>query len=138
MKILALIFAAMIVSAPQAFGQSTVTGDWATEGNRSIVRIAACGDALCGTILSVQPRPDGTQWLDIHNPDKTLRSRRMEGVQILSGLRARGKGWSGGQIYNPSDGKTYSARLAMKEAGVLSVSGCVLMFCREQVWTAVK
>jgi uncharacterized protein (DUF2147 family) len=138
MRVFLALLAAMILHATPAFGQSGVLGDWKTEGGRSIVRIAPCGEALCGTILSVAPKPDGTQWLDIYNPNESLRSRRMDGVRILSGLRARGNGWSGGQIYNPTDGKTYSARMALKETGVLSVNGCVLMFCREQVWTAHK
>jgi uncharacterized protein (DUF2147 family) len=138
MKVLAGLLALIIMVAPEAFSQSGVLGDWQTEGGRSVVRIAPCGEAVCGTILSVAPRPDGTEPLDARNPDKALRSRSMVGVQILSGLRARAKSWSGGQIYNPADGKTYSARMALKKPGVLSVKGCVLMVCREQVWTAAE
>jgi uncharacterized protein (DUF2147 family) len=138
-----LVFGAFVILVFQVFAvaahaQSGLEGLWHTQGNRSIVRVAPCGEAYCGTIVSVAPKPDGSVWRDTHNPNPALQHRTMEGVQILSGLRVRGAGWSGGKIYNPADGRTYDARARLLANGSLQIDGCVAVFCRAQIWAQAQ
>jgi len=77
---------------------------------------------------------EGRPPLDLYNPDPALRTRPLAGVQILSGLTRSGEEWRNGRIYNPEDGKSYDARLELREDGRLAVKGCVAMLCRTQLW----
>jgi uncharacterized protein (DUF2147 family) len=71
-------------------------------------------------------------------PDPALRDRRLLGSQILGGFRKRDDEWVDGWIYNPEDGRTYSASLRMGAAGELRLRGCALaVFFQTQIWRAV-
>ena len=42
---------------------------------------------------------------------------------------------AGGRVLDPENGKDYRAKLALLESGrALGMSGCIAMFCRQQVW----
>ena len=47
---------------------------------------------------------------------------------------SRPQSWTGGHIYNPEDGRTYSATLTQRSTDLLEVEGCVLFVCSRQVW----
>jgi len=75
-------------------------GTWHTEEGKATVRIAACGPALCGTIISLKAANDpdtGKPQLDNHNVDASLRSRPMVGVLVVLGMKPSGTAnkWSG-------------------------------------------
>lgn len=63
---------------------------------------------------------------DRNNPDPALRTRSLTGLVILSysGFSGGNK-WTGGKIYDPSNGKTYSCNLQLKTNGVLEVRGYI-------------
>ena len=116
-------------------------GVWMTEGGKSHVRIQRRGDGLRGEIVWLkEPRDDdGSEKRDIHNRDESLRDRPILGLPLLTGFSGRGGGeWTGGEIYNPEDGKTYRSRLKLADPATLKVSGCVLFFCKTQTWTRVE
>jgi uncharacterized protein (DUF2147 family) len=116
-------------------------GDWVTEGGWATVRIAPCpSDAgrLCGRIIGLKEPTDGRgrPKRDTANADPKLRSRLVVGMPFVTGFKPAGPGrWTGGKIYNPGDGKTYNARLALNPDGSLRVNGCVLVICQGQTWT---
>ena len=73
-----------------------------------------------------------------HNQDESLRSRPTLGIELLTGFSAAdGTEWTGGDIYNPENGKTYRSELELEEANILKVRGCVFIFCETQTWTRV-
>ena len=98
--IICLVLAMMSVAG---YAQSVV-GKWVTEGGDSQVEIYQSGDKLNGKIVWLK-KGDGQ--LDVHTPDKKLQSRKLVGVNILTGLTKKGDKWEGGKIYNPKNGKTY-------------------------------
>jgi hypothetical protein len=60
-----------------------------TEGGKARVRIAPCGNALCGAIVALKEPADpdtGRPKTDKHNADAGKRSRPMIGVRILLGM----------------------------------------------------
>ena len=125
-----------------AWGQApSVLGEWVTEGAWARVRIEACpGQAgrLCGRIVSLKQPHDksGRPKRDTANVDPALRGRPIVGMPFITGFKTAGAGrWTGGKIYNPGDGKTYSSRLKLNPNGDLSVQGCVLVICQAQTWT---
>ena len=63
------------------------------------------------------------QRTDEKNPDAALRTRKMIGMDVLTGLRydADAAEWTDGEIYDAGSGKTYSATLELSSDGILSV-----------------
>lgn len=109
------------------------SGVWLTETGDSKVRIARCGGGYCGTLVSVSG-----PGLDDKNPDPSLRTRSLVGVQIMNAGKATSDGFEG-TLYNPKDGKTYSGGLTIKGPGIVEVSGCVMsVFCKRQTWKRVS
>ena len=106
-------------------------GKWVTEGGDSQVEIYQSGDKLNGKIVWLK-KGDGQ--LDVHNPDKKLQSRKLIGVNILTGLTKKGEKWEGGRIYNPQNGKTYKCSIWL-DGNELKVRGYIAMFYETQTWT---
>jgi Delta7-sterol 5-desaturase len=135
----AALAAALLLAAPAVAGEpaSAVHGDWLTEGARAIVRVAPCGERLCGRIVWLWQSRDetGQPMTDRENPDTERRRRPLVGVDLLSGFRSTAPGqWSDGTIYNPEDGRSYKANLRLDSAEEMTVEGCVLFICKKQLW----
>ena len=123
--------------------QAEVFGVWATEQEKSHVKIAACGPLLCGIIVWLKEPNDENDApkRDRNNEDESLRDRPIIGLEILTDFKLNGvsaNAWEGGKIYNPEDGKTYGAEMALQGSDILVVKGCVWVFCKEQTWTRVE
>lgn len=122
-------------------GNADPTGVWLTPAGNSHIEIRPCGEKLCGKLVwFTEPRnADGTLKLDEKNKNVALRNRPLLGLQMMSSFINAGDGkWTKGRIYNPEDGQTYRSKLEVKDQDTLSVSGCVLFFCKDQIWTRVK
>jgi uncharacterized protein (DUF2147 family)/surface polysaccharide O-acyltransferase-like enzyme len=115
-----------IVAKPAS--ANTPTGLWYAEGGAAQVAIEPCGEQLCGRVTWLRSPFDenGCDLQDHNNPDPSLRNRRIEGMEILSGLR-RGAGdtWEGGSIYDPSSGSTYSCALGLDGPDRLRLRGYI-------------
>lgn len=106
------------------------TGTWLSESGQTQVQIARCGGAYCGTVLWVS---DDTG--DVNNPDPSLRSRSLIGLQMIYDMVPDGDRYRG-KLYNYTNGKTYSGTLEVVDDNRLDLQGCVMgLFCRSQTWT---
>lgn len=119
--IFSMIFMLMPLAA--AFAQD-VTGRWKLEDGSAIVEVYKSGDVFNGKIVWLQnpTEADGTPAVDSNNPDKALRSRKLIGLNMLSGLKKNGGEYSGGKIYDPGNGKTYNCSMKV-DGDVLKVRG---------------
>jgi len=127
--------------ASTSAGAAGPDGVWATPNDQAHVRIQPCADRLCGEIVWLKEPLDeqGRPKRDRNNEDEAQRDRPILGLPMLGGFRAAEAGrWEDGRIYNPEDGRTYRAKLHLAEPGRLSVSGCVLIFCKAQEWRRVE
>lgn len=61
---------------------------------------------------------------DIRNPVKALQGRDVLGIELLTGFAWSNGVYSGGEIYDPLTGKTYSCKLTL-EGNKLKVRGYV-------------
>ena len=93
-------------------------GDWQTEG-KGTVRIAKCGNALCGYVLSPSSNEKGEAIL-INMKPKTERQ------------------WTGG-IYSQDSGETYYGTMSMKGINTLRVEACALgrFYCSGNNWSRI-
>jgi uncharacterized protein (DUF2147 family) len=95
-------------------------------------RIARCGAALCGTLVSVVPATDpatGRPMTDRKNADPSKRSRPLVGVAVLIGMQPSAPAKWSGQLYNPDDGGTYEGHLIEQGPSSIRVEGCALGMC---------
>lgn len=133
--ILALMSA--LIAAP-ALAAAPVTGKWLTAESDSVIEIGTCGGTVCGKVLRVlKMMPGGGVPIDRNNPNASLRTRKVEGIMILTGFADAGSSWKG-KIYDPKSGKTYTSYLTRNANGTLKVQGCVGPFCQAFTWTAAR
>lgn len=113
----------MLLPLASAFAQDVV-GKWKLEDGSAIVEVYQEGDVYNGKIvwLNKATTSDGSPVLDTNNPDSSLRSRQVLGLNMLSGLKKDGKEYSGGSIYDPGNGKTYNCSMKV-EGDILKVRG---------------
>ncbi len=115
-----LVLAGMTVASAPALAQSAV-GTWQRENGASRVRIAPCGEALCGTVV----------WLK--NPAE---SKSKIGQRVFFDMKPNGANAWAGQAFNPDDGKTYSGKMNVS-GDTLTTAGCVAggLICRSVSWS---
>lgn len=126
MKLLTTI-AAFAVSATTAMADP-VFGTWESPvgetGGYLHVKIEACGNKICGTIVDV-----------FENDNKSS-----VGKQMISGMKPSGNGvYKGGKVWAPDQDKTYRGKLTLTSGG-LKVEGCVLggAVCRGETFSRVN
>jgi uncharacterized protein (DUF2147 family) len=142
----ALFFVAMLLSVPSPSGRDDdgqdPVGIWLTENDKAHVEIFACDSMLCGRIVWARQQTETTETLlDIHNPDEDLRHRPIVGLLILRKFIADGANrWTGGTVYDPETGKSYSATMKLVDRDTLKLRGYVLipLFGRTTTWTRLE
>ena len=125
----------MLLAALPAVARAAepVTGRWITDDGKAIVTIDRCGETVCGRITRIlAPTPRGPP-IDERNPDRALRKRPILGLQVLSGFTTDGDTWTG-EIYSPEAGKTYKSIMRRAGPDTIKVKGCILIFCKSQIW----
>jgi len=115
------------------------TGTWLIQDRTAKVRIVACGEAICGTVVWLSQPIDigtGNPQTDKLNADPQMRNRPMLGVGIVLGMQRYGEEnkWLG-RLYNPDDGNTYKGSIELIGATRLKVEGCIAVFCQTEIWT---
>ncbi len=130
-------FMAMLAGTP-AFA-ADVTGLWATPTRGGQVEITKCGASVCGRLVSSEGIKADPAIKDANNTDAAQRGRLLKGLLILKGFAGGPTEWTGGEIYNAEDGKTYGATLTLNADDTLNVRGCVFVpLCKTQTWTRVR
>lgn len=147
----ALLLSAAFVTAADG---DAVVGVWATapgtEDGQAHIRITERDGSYVGEIiwLEIPVYPEGDEQgmagqakVDRENPDASLRSRPIIGLEIMDGFTYVGDGkYKGGTIYAPDDGKTYKCKMTLEDDGTLKVRGFigVSLLGRTEVWTRVE
>ena len=92
-------------------------GDWQTEG-KGAVRIAKCGNALCGYVLN---------------------SANENGEAILINMKPKtARQWTGG-VYSQNSGETYYGTMSIKGGNTLRIEACALgrFYCTGNNWSRI-
>ena len=136
-SVLRTVAAVSLALAPLsgAAAAPSIAGSWRTDDGKAVVRIAACGQRMCGTIAQVLDTGPDVPRTDVNNPDPNRRNRPLVGLQILSGFTGGPTEWEGGRAYDPKSGSSYKSSLRLNADGSLRVTGCVLFVCRSKRWT---
>ncbi|MCB5267931.1 MAG: DUF2147 domain-containing protein [Candidatus Cloacimonetes bacterium] len=106
-----------------------ITGVWYNGERSSKIEISQAKDgSFIGKIIWLKEPNDaaGNPKKDSKNSDAELAKRPLMNLQILSGLSYNGKSkYSGGKIYDPKSGKTYSAKAEMTNNNTLALRGFI-------------
>lgn len=130
----ALLAALSIVSlpmAPAAFAQQVqqdaITGKWEADDGTVKLDMFRAGTEFQARMLygnQIVEADNFTFKQDARNPDPALRSRSLKNIVFLTGLRWDNGSWSGGSLYDPSSGRTYSCEVTMKD-GKMNLRGYI-------------
>jgi len=93
-------------------------GDWQTEG-KGTVRIAKCGNALCGYVLNA--------------------SSNENGEAILINMKPKADRQWTGSVYSQDSGDTYYGTMAIKGINTLRVEACAFgrFYCSGNNWSRI-
>lgn len=131
------VFAVAAATSVLAAGPS---GVWSMENGKVTVKVSDCGNNLCARIVGLKEpisKIDGKPKVDRENPDPSLRKRPLMGLSILIGMKPAGQGLWKGAIYNPDDGKTYSATVS-HQGDAIKVKGCVAaVLCKTNTFVKI-
>jgi uncharacterized protein (DUF2147 family) len=123
--ILAIVAFAGLTGAQNA-AQPSIEGRWANPSHSVIIDIAACGEALCGTVqwATAQAKQDASKGTDA-----------LVGTQLLTGLEQKGAQWQG-KLFVPDQKLHVEAKLQPSGGRQLKVSGCAMdgMVCDSELW----
>lgn len=134
LKVAAVAALALAVAGPAT--AADIEGLWLSPSRSAHIKIEHCGDSLCGRLISATKPNTNPQYLDVHNHDPSQRTRSVIGTLLLEGFTGGPVKWTGGRVYNPGDGNTYSGTLTLRDEDHLELRGCALwVLCKSQVWT---
>jgi uncharacterized protein (DUF2147 family) len=134
----------LILLSPLTFSQDRdrdgILGTWLTAGGESKVEIYMCDSVTYwGKIIWLRdPLKEGKPVTDDKNPEDSLKSRPVLGLQILRSFTYAGdRVWNGGKIYDPKSGNDYSAKMTLEDEKNLDLRGFVVipLFGRTEKWT---
>lgn len=130
---IAVALAVLTLAAASARADDA-SGTWLRDTGASRIRVAPCGDALCGSIVWLrEPRPD------THNPDPEKAKEPLLGRRIFFDMKPNGANRWSGQAYNPEDGRIYTGHMSVT-GNTLTTQGCALagLVCRSVTWSRVN
>jgi uncharacterized protein (DUF2147 family) len=135
----------LAAAAVTAFAQPTPVGLWKTidddgKTEKSLVRIAEAGGVLSGKIEKIFDPAKQDAVCEECSDER--RGKPVLGMTILRNVRLDADDpalWTGGEILDPKNGKTYRTRLKPVDGGrLLEMRGYIGPFYRTQTWVRVE
>lgn len=125
------------VTTVKAANDSPV-GYWRTEEGKAKVHVYECGaKKICGKIIELKEPKDPSTGQDKADPD----GKPMIGMEIMKDFKHNeGQEWDEGTIYDPKEGKKYSAKFELEKGGnTMDLRGYVLisLIGKTQTWTRI-
>lgn len=131
MKKLAILLAAGLAAVPaSAAAQSPLEGTWTNPKGSVTVRIAPCGQQLCGRVVnaSAKAKRDAAEG----------GTRSLVGTTILSGISPAGANKWRGRAFMPKVNRHATANLSLHGRDRMHVQGCLVgVLCKTQTWSRV-
>ncbi len=139
--LLMLVVLSMNISAQASDdNKDAILGKWLMPDKMGTLEIFKCSEFYCGKIVELEEKSeDGGPVLDVENPDETLRSRPVLGLQVMSGFKYAGDNtWSDGVFYIPKKGKEASPDFILVDEEHLNIEISFLFFTKTVELTRIK
>lgn len=143
-KSLLMLLVMILMSVASAFAQADkVVGNYKAvrNGVTSKVKVFKHQGGYRAQVYWVDnlKNADGSTRLDEKNPDASKRKTPANQIVLIDKVTFDGKDkWKGGEIYDPTKGKTYTVTLYFKDANTLTVKGSIGPFFERMYWTKIK
>jgi uncharacterized protein (DUF2147 family) len=127
----------LALPAPLPAAAADIAGTWLSGDGDGLIAIRVDDGGIRAKILGSPNESPGRAKTDVNNPDPALRGRPLVGLEIFKDFRYDGNGsWSGGSIYDPNSGKTYSCRIKLVAPDTLKVRGFIgiALIGRTETW----
>ncbi len=131
----------LLLATAQAADPNSPVGKWKTIDDKSgkpksIVQISESNGVLTGKIVELL---EGATEKTCSKCEGDLKDKPLVGMRILWDLKKEGDEWSGGKIFNPADGGTYTGKAKLTDGGkTLDVTGSWMFIKRAQQWRRVE
>lgn len=131
----------LLLTTAQAADPNSPIGKWKTIDDKSgkpksIVQISESNGVLTGKIVELL---EGATEKTCSKCEGDLKDKPLVGMRILWDLKKEGDEWSGGKIFNPADGGTYTGKAKLTDDGkTLDVTGSWMFIKRAQQWRRVE
>lgn len=136
----ALLWVASISGHAQS--ANDIVGTWFNAEKDGKIQVYKQGDAFFGKLSWLKtPTRDGKARTDENNQDASQRNRPLLGIVLLRDFKHDGGNvWTGGKIYDPKNGKTYSCKMTLANRNQLDVRGYVgtPLLGRTTTWTRAE
>lgn len=114
--------------------KGSIIGLWWSPKKDAKIEICQRGDKFFGKFVWL-----ATPKKDEKNPNKNLQSRDIVGLEFLTGFKYDEGNYTGGDIYDPESGKTYSCKMSLngttlKVRGYIGIS----LFGRTEYFEKIK
>ncbi len=119
----------LLITGKAQDNQNAIIGKWMYEEKDLIVEVYKVDNDYKAKVIWFHDSNDTLtpidQRLDVKNPDKQLRKRKLLGMDILSDLTYDPKEnkWVKGKIYDSTSGRTWDATVWLNDAQTLEVRG---------------
>ena len=106
-----------------------IIGTWMASDKNIVVQVYKDGDSFKASIVWFDDSDDKSkpmeERLDYKNPDKSLRTRKILGMQVLKNLEynADSNSWENGVIYDAKNGHEWTSCACIDKDGSLKVTG---------------
>jgi len=139
MKYLMQLFALGLFFVSFGLSAQSVTGKWKTiddETNKpkSIVEIYEKDGKMYGKIVELFRGADEDQDPICEKCKDHRKGQKIIGMNIVSDMKKDGDEYSGGEIMDPANGKTYTCKFWLEDAKTLKVRGYWGFIYRTQTW----
>jgi uncharacterized protein (DUF2147 family) len=147
LQIVIMVFGLSVAYAAPSHNNLSPVGYWKTIDDvtgkpKSVLQITQQSDgSLSGRIVKIWPKPgkDENEVCEACKGDK--HNQRIVGMVIMTGLKQGDTQWEGGEILDPSNGKTYNCNIRVVDNGAkLNVRGYIgfSLLGRTQTWLRVN
>lgn len=129
--LLAALVAGLIAAPSPALAKAPIEGSWVNPKGSVTVRIAACGQGFCGTVVDASAKAKASA--------RKGGTPNLIGTQVMSDLRPKGNGTYTGRAFDPKRNIRAPATIRMTGSSTLLVRGCLIkgVICKEQRWTKI-
>lgn len=126
--ILTFILVLFIIKTNAQNSADAILGKWESTEKNLIVEVYKQNEIFKAKIVWFLDEQDTTLMntrLDVKNPNKELRSRKIIGIDVLTGLSYNPKQnkWTGGKIYDSNSGRSWDATVWLINENLMNVRG---------------
>jgi uncharacterized protein (DUF2147 family) len=135
-----LFFAMLMAFATE--NPDAILGIWKNGTGKGHIQIYKQNEKYFGRIIWLKDSNDaaGKPKMDRKNSDPSQRSKPLIGLIMLKDFQYSDGEWTGGRIYNPSDGRIYKAYMKLQDQNTLIVHGYIgfSWFGKSDLWSRVN